>query len=374
MAHKQIPTQPPDFPGKTDSIVGSTTPFDPLSEDDVEYVWSTAVNIKEYIGKQVRDGAQAAKFIDAFPDTKKRKSGEGTDSAREWTKQSMIALQIYLVPCVDPTKVIPVDFIPSIPDIRKQFGDTICNQSIDAKFMLDDAKIAQFKGVQNKLLRMVLMKAQKVIMTRPDKTSSEDELTLNDENKVEKYSDALLRSVLEYLGVDDVEETELQLKEEETLTTKMGTASFTARPEFQILKRGGAAKFFSSPIYCWGEDKRLVLSTLKSFPDTVAQKAAESLAVASHNYIVKKPQEVFGIGVRHRYFSFWHAVFPSTYLEKIGDNPTSLGANDFVWLKLYPVSEFGLDFCHPGQREEIMRLLVGIIAYVGKGNPFAGKY
>lgn len=47
------------------------------------------------------------------------------------------------------------------------------------------------------------------------------------------------------------------------------------------------------------------------YPDTVAQKSGESLAVAisafnNDGLEVDLDQEVFGIGVRHRYFSFWH--------------------------------------------------------------------
>jgi hypothetical protein len=58
------------------------------------------------------------------------------------------------------------------------------------------------------------------------------------------------------------------------------------------------------------QDKKLSLPSFRSLPDTIAQKAAESLAVALEGYEIggvnAKAQEVFGVGVRHRFFSFWH--------------------------------------------------------------------
>lgn len=103
------------------------------------------------------------------------------------------------------------------------------------------------------------------------------------------------------------------------MVTIMGKVEFTAKPEFRIVR---ALDPLTSPVYAWGEvlkyllaplfnllfkDKRLQLPTLKSFPSTVAQKVAEGIATAMNNRGASKTQEVFGIGVRHTYFSFWHA-------------------------------------------------------------------
>jgi hypothetical protein len=47
------------------------------------------------------------------------------------------------------------------------------------------------------------------------------------------------------------------------------------------------------------------------FSKSCAQKVAEAISVALLNYspsgiTSKKDQEVFGVGVRHRYFTFYH--------------------------------------------------------------------
>jgi hypothetical protein len=41
---------------------------------------------------------------------------------------------------------------------------------------------------------------------------------------------------------------------------------------------------------------------------------------------------------------------------------------------MYPVSEYGLDFCDPEERVEILQLLVGILDYFEKGSPKVGGY
>jgi hypothetical protein len=101
------------------------------------------------------------------------------------------------------------------------------------------------------------------------------------------------------------------------MTTTIGKTEFTARPGFRIVH---AADPHISPMWAWGEvryffRRRLkyqifvgqAISVTKSFPSTVAQKFCESLSSAVHNRRVSKTQEVYGIGVRHTFFSVWHA-------------------------------------------------------------------
>jgi len=55
------------------------------------------------------------------------------------------------------------------------------------------------------------------------------------------------------------------------------------------------------------------------FPKTISQKGAEALAIATKRYFAGASaglsQEVFGI--RHYYFTFWHAIFSREYLASI---------------------------------------------------------
>ncbi len=60
--------------------------------------------------------------------------------------------------------------------------------------------------------------------------------------------------------------------------------------------------------------------------NTVAQHIGESLAFADTNFNAGDPddQEVFGICVRHRFFTFWHGIFPKEYLEAFRATPAKL--------------------------------------------------
>jgi hypothetical protein len=67
-------------------------------------------------------------------------------------------------------------------------------------------------------------------------------------------------------------------------------------------------------------------------------------------------------------------AFPTSYLEQLSDFPSGLKPHHIVWQKMYPVSEYGLNFCDPVERVEIMQLLVGILDYFEKGSPKVGEY
>lgn len=60
--------------------------------------------------------------------------------------------------------------------------------------------------------------------------------------------------------------------------------------------------------------------------NVVAQHMAENLALADNNFVSDDPedQEVFGICVRHRFFTFWHGLFSKEYLQVIRKTPAKL--------------------------------------------------
>ncbi len=59
---------------------------------------------------------------------------------------------------------------------------------------------------------------------------------------------------------------------------------------------------------------------------------AENLAFADNNFVSDDPedQEVFGICVRHRFFTFWHGFFSKEYLRVIRETPAELGVRLFL--------------------------------------------
>eukprot|EP01111_Echinosteliopsis_oligospora_P005321 TRINITY_DN18603_c0_g1_i1.p1 TRINITY_DN18603_c0_g1~~TRINITY_DN18603_c0_g1_i1.p1 ORF type:complete len:100 (-),score=11.42 TRINITY_DN18603_c0_g1_i1:70-369(-) len=94
---------------------------------------------------------------------------------------------------------------------------------------------------------------------------------------------------------------------------------------------------------------------------------AEGLAVANYNAFEDTDQQVFGICVRHRYFTFWSGFFPAVYLDTVRKDPNKLAdASHYAIMKCYPASNFGLDFCDPNDREIIFRAIMRIKKYANK--------
>lgn len=85
------------------------------------------------------------------------------------------------------------------------------------------------------------------------------------------------------------------------------------------------------------QKKRLGHKWETVFADTVAQKAAEALAIATRNFVRgnERSHEVFGIGIRHFYFTFWHATFSHEYLRSV-----SSGQQQWRVLHLSPLYFF----------------------------------
>lgn len=189
-------------------------------------------------------------------------------------------------------------------------------------FLRDDNKIGQ---IEDKFLRVLFGKINTLLTVQNIPKDSEANTAA--EHKAE--CDALLRSLLEYLGVGDSKLTTLKLREEETLEVKMGNATMTARNEFQLVNKN----IYATPLYAWVEDKSYLLKDNTAFIETVAQKAAEAIVIGLFNRKASsdQSQEVFGLGLRHRYFSFWHSWMPAHYLAQLHKAPTGLGPEDFAW-------------------------------------------
>lgn len=111
------------------------------------------------------------------------------------------------------------------------------------------------------------------------------------------------------------------------------------------------------------------MPTLTGYSNQVAQCACETICVALNNYNLREgDQEVFGIGVRHRYFTFWHAYLEDSYLQTLKLAPNDLKPNDLAVLKQYPISQYGLDICKPTERLIIVQQILSLFKYVKNSN------
>lgn len=99
----------------------------------------------------------------------------------------------------------------------------------------------------------------------------------------------------------------------------------------------------------------------KSDECRLAQKFADTLALAQVNRLkdnTSSVQEIFGIGIRHFYFEFWHALIPSEYMDKL-QSGIELDSNEILVMHCYKgknrkLRDLGLDIRVPDERREIV--------------------
>jgi len=363
----------PLFPGKEDKVnQGCGDPKDEV------YAWSLAVNFKSYIDKQRAEGTQGSNFLDIVNEFEeeggKRRRDDKVVSCSQWTKQTLIPFQIYFVPMVNWNAIIPQEYIHTREELEAQFGD-VFNPTYNEAFLSNYGQIAK---IPSKPLRQLFAVIYILLKKNPQSvqtTVSAEELDAR-EDKKEVMTDALFRKVAEHIGINDPADSPLVLVEQRVIKAHIGRRRhYTSINEFVVVNE---EKYHTGPVLAFAEDKRLILPTLKSLPDTISQKAGESLAVALEGFldsgVLEKDQEVFCVGVRHRFFSFWHTVFTGSYLRQVSKDAGALKPEHFTCLKMYPVSEYGLDICDPAQRLLIFQAMVAIKEYVSSGKARIGKY
>jgi len=142
------------------------------------------------------------------------------------------------------------------------------------------------------------------------------------------------------------------------MTASFGEYEYQAQAEFGFTLQ----KYFgqdSAFAFAFVEDKRLKTKG----PHPII---AEALAFADTNFDQdKEDQQIFGLCVRHRYFTFWHGFFPKAYLNCIRHSPHDLKENHhFALVKCFPESNYGLDICNSEDRALIVRGILRLFKYI----------
>ena len=113
----------------------------------------------------------------------------------------------------------------------------------------------------------------------------------------------------------------------------------------------------------------------------LAQKLAEALALAQANRLKDKTsavQEVYGVGIRHFFFEFWHALVPTEYMDKLQAG-IELNSNEILVMHCYKganknLEDLGLDIRVPTERREIVRTFDAILRYLQSSNSLIGNW
>jgi len=275
-----------------------------------------------------------------------------------WTAFDAAALNFFFVPVSSLDEIFPSSYLPTNEDERmKNFLIPLLDDQITEESLRGAQWYAKTQpySLQRKILYDIhfLLKQDEQMLPTFEKIK---------EDKLERYTDNLFRDVVAMVGYADDTISPFTLAEEEPFKTTLGDQKYTGKVEFVIKKDKLAL------VFAWIENKRMQFT--KPFLDTFAQKVAETISVAMNNYNPTggspsfQDQEVFGISVRHHFFTFWHAVIPASYLFRISETTEGLDLGHFVKLKCYPQSAYGLDICDPKEREHIFRVLIGLQNYL----------
>jgi len=260
----------------------------------------------------------------------------------------VVALNMLLEPTDVINKVLPASYEPSTDELNNY---SVLLRDYDRGFFLDPSQwnpvLQEDGGLKSLLINLNVL-------------LQEEGSAVPTEDKNEGYTDRMVGALMDYLDVGNPLKRQAVLEKNVCLDTKMGTMKYSTQIEFGITLR----KFFqhhSGFVFVFIEDKRLAVRA----ENVVVQHMAENLAFADNNFVGDDPedQEVFGICVRHRFFTFWHGLFPKAYLQAIRATPAELGDN-FARVRCFPTSNYGLDVCDPVERKLIVKSICKIVKYV----------
>ena len=91
----------------------------------------------------------------------------------------------------------------------------------------------------------------------------------------------------------------------------------------------------------------------------------------------KEVEEVYGVGIPHFFFEFWHALVPTEYMDKLQQG-VELDWNEILVMQFYKGRdklqlELGLDIRNPAERREIIWIFDAILRYKSE-NALLGKW
>jgi len=287
---------------------------------------------------------------------KRNREGEESDenndsdkwpSGSKWQKIHLAALHILVGP-VEQNNVIPEAFLPTDEEMEKL--------SELWKFSEQQIREEKFEA-KNPLVDKFWMKLAELVRRL--------EGSYNEEDKDEEFSVPALNALLECFDEIDTTKGYLRLKPKGTNRVYI-TPSITA-----TVILDGSLQFKNGnkvALGVWNEAKRK--KTSQAHESEVAQKGAEMLAVLQRNYLqneTKKPQEAFGIGIKHSSISFYHSFVTTDYLDALLLKSEALPEGLCMELKRFPKETAPYNLINPVHLKEVVRCLLAIIKYMKSG-------
>eukprot|EP00026_Physarum_polycephalum_P009795 Phypoly_transcript_09931.p1 GENE.Phypoly_transcript_09931~~Phypoly_transcript_09931.p1 ORF type:complete len:384 (+),score=41.14 Phypoly_transcript_09931:137-1288(+) len=287
-------------------------------------------------------------------------------------------IAFHIVPYVTTSieKIIPASFIPSVQEVKDKYPD-LTKEEINYEVIRDGQWDVASESAQSFFYELMNLVEVPISTGPPTAKKLKGDECDKDKSKM-SVTHMWLSFVHCLKWINNIKDPlSIFMKPERDTSFMIGEHLCTAKFDSVFTKKQVALLFVFQD------------SELKSSNDPLGQKQCKSLAFAISNLSssLHLPQEVFGIGIQHTKFQFFHAVFPHEYMTKVRlEKPFAV--HEFITLKLFNgdgspegiVEEsdravpHGLDITDPAHRVQILQLLEGIGAYLKSNKALIGTY
>lgn len=295
-----------------------------------------------------------------------------------WTENHQSAFHFITLSAVPAEHIVPAEFIPSDDDPAFQFlepwwslnrDDLVCNFST-GPCPLKNAKPRQFM-----LLYPVISCLSDLVSGGHLSDTSSETSCLSDqsfpETDTQHFASKLIGNMLMAMRMAGPMEPSYEL-----VHGRLANSHFF-HMDYQCSTDGHGAIFVNqkgakrSPLV-WFDVRPNPIQDRDTF---VYQKIAETIGLAYRfdKFSQKQGtrtmgQEVFGISLDNRWIRFWHALVPTTYLDRLQTHDT-IPIDDYVVLK----QSRPLDLVEPDDRKEFAKMFWSLMHYLRDGDPKIGK-
>eukprot|EP01118_Nematostelium_gracile_P014526 TRINITY_DN5683_c0_g1_i1.p1 TRINITY_DN5683_c0_g1~~TRINITY_DN5683_c0_g1_i1.p1 ORF type:complete len:364 (-),score=46.26 TRINITY_DN5683_c0_g1_i1:156-1199(-) len=292
----------------------------------------------EVIIRTIQDGLQAPHlYLPSY------------NSPNRWGLREMMAVRVFPVNASSIDDILPSEFTPLERDMNS--APTIA-ALLNEK--MDEIALRKSRIVPVDLPSLFFSAIRAVIDHSPDEARD-----LAAEDKMEGYVNDLAYCLLASLSSSM---KPIQHRPDQRLQGNIGSSVISMNIERSL----------------WTDKLPMLIAVVevskKSSPgqnpfNRYGQQVAEALLAAQTNRQAhQKPyQEVFGISVHHKFFSFWHCLFKGAHLDKLSEGQPLL-PEDIAFVKRFPVTEnIGWNIGKPEERRKIIQALLTISNYVKSG-------
>lgn len=271
-------------------------------------------------------------------------------SGSNWNRYNLASLNIVAAKC-QREDIIPISFFLEELTNHKKINEMI-HFSIN-KQNIKNKSWRKF-GIDNESVQTLFIELEKIY--NPENKAS-IEITSEDET----YTDAYVSSFFKALGFNTLNLPNYNIWPRGTFTSTICGLKCETTVDFRIERTRNDREI----VFIFEESKRLKPDHTRTPDEIFGQICCHIISIASSYIAISgKDQEIFGIGVQHDRWRFYHAFVPYAYIFEIGSPSSSLP--DDIYLIVKYSEEFNIG--DPLERKFIIENIFSIIKYEESGN------